>query len=105
MIEMNTESSTQRRLRNFSLRDLAAPLFRRKRVLIVTFLFIFAAAALLGLLRLHNYESHMAILVSRERLDPLVTTEATNQMVATTPALTDRRGQFRGGAAEEPRCS
>ena len=26
-------------------------------------------------------KSHMAILVSRERLDPLVTTEATNQMV------------------------
>ena len=58
-------------------------------MLITTFLFLFAAAALLGLLRLHNYESHMAILVSRERLDPLVTTEATNQMVTMTPALTD----------------
>ena len=90
MIEMETRSSSSRQdFVNFSLRDLAAPLFRRKRVLIVTFLFIFAAAALLGLLRMHNYESHMAILVSRERLDPLVTTEATNQM-GTTPALTDQ---------------
>ena len=75
---------------NFSLRDVTAPLFRRKRVLIVTFLFVFAAAALLGLRRLHKYESHMAILVSRERLDPLVTTEATSQMGAMTPALTDQ---------------
>ena len=32
----------------------------------------------------------MAILVSRERLDPLVTTEATNQMGTMTPALTDQ---------------
>jgi len=89
MIEMETRSSSSRQdFGNFSLRELAAPLFRRKRVLIVSFLFIFAAAALLGLLRMHNYESHMAILVSRERLDPLVTTEATNQM-GTTPALTD----------------
>ena len=74
---------------NFTLRDLVAPLFRRKRVLILTFLSVFAVAALLGLLRLHKYESHMAILVSRERLDPLVSTEATNQMV-NTPALTDQ---------------
>jgi uncharacterized protein involved in exopolysaccharide biosynthesis len=74
----------------FSLRDLTAPLFRRKRFLIVTFLFLFAAAALLGLQRLHKYESRMEILVSRERLDPLVTTEATSQMGAMTPALTDQ---------------
>ena len=86
---MNTEFSSRGNPVNISLRDLAAPMFRRKRVLIATFLFIFAAAALLGLSRLHNYESHMAILVSRERVDPLVTTEATNQVAATTPALTD----------------
>jgi uncharacterized protein involved in exopolysaccharide biosynthesis len=90
MIEINTRSSSSRQdFVNFSLRDLAAPLFRRKRMLIATFLFVFAAAAFYGLLRLRNYESHMAILVSRERLDPLVTSEATNQM-GTTPALTDQ---------------
>ena len=89
MREMNTEFSSRGDPVNISLRDLAAPLFRRRRVLIIAFLLIFAAGALLGHMRLHNYESHMAILVSRERLDPLVTTEATNQMVPMTPALTD----------------
>ncbi len=86
---MNTEYSTREDFASISLRDLVMPLFRRRRVLIIAFLFFFAAAALFGLLRLHGYESHMAILVSRERLDPLVSTEATNQMVPMTPALTD----------------
>jgi uncharacterized protein involved in exopolysaccharide biosynthesis len=89
MREMNTEFSSRGEPINLSLRDLVAPLFRRRRVLLITFLSIFAAAALFGHMRLHNYESRMAILVSRERLDPLVTTEATNQMVPMTPALTD----------------
>ena len=90
MLEMSANSLRREDSTSLSLRDVTAPLFRRKRVLIVTFLFVFAAAALLGLVRLHKYESHMAILVSRERLDPLVTTEATSQMGAMTPALTDQ---------------
>jgi uncharacterized protein involved in exopolysaccharide biosynthesis len=89
MLELSPRSSTREDRINFTLRDLAAPLFRRKRVLIGTFLFIFTVAELLGLLRLHKYESRMAILVSRERQDPLVSTEATNQML-NTPALTDQ---------------
>jgi uncharacterized protein involved in exopolysaccharide biosynthesis len=89
MLEVTPRAFTKEERMSFTMRDLAAPLFRRKRVLLLTFLFVFAVAALLGLLRLHKYESHMAILVSRERLDPLVTTEATNQM-GNTPALTDQ---------------
>jgi uncharacterized protein involved in exopolysaccharide biosynthesis len=85
-MEMITTSSSKEDSLDISLRDLAAPLFRCKRVLIISFLFVFSVATLLGLVRFH--ESHMAILVSRERLDPLVTTEATNQ-IGTTPALTD----------------
>jgi uncharacterized protein involved in exopolysaccharide biosynthesis len=60
---------------SFTLRDLAAPLFRRQRVLTVSFLLVFAAVALLGLSRWHKYEAHMAILVGRERLDPAVSGE------------------------------
>jgi uncharacterized protein involved in exopolysaccharide biosynthesis len=89
MLEMSVRPLTREDSIRFTLRDLVAPLFRRKRVLIATFLFIFTVAAFLGLLRLHKYESHMSILVSRERLDPLVSTEATNQM-GNTPALTDQ---------------
>ncbi len=88
MLEISPRLTREDRV-NFTLRDLVAPLFRRKRVLILTFLSVFAVATLLGLLRLQKYEAHMAILVSRERLDPLVSTEATNQMV-NTPALTDQ---------------
>ena len=54
MIEMNTRSSTRQDSVSFSLRDLAAPLFRRKRVLVVTFLVVFAAVTLAGLLRRPN---------------------------------------------------
>jgi uncharacterized protein involved in exopolysaccharide biosynthesis len=87
--EMNMRSSTRQDAANFSLRDLVAPLFRQKRVVIATFLLVLAPAVLFGLLRLRNYESHMAILVSRERLDPLVTSEATDRM-GMTPVLTDQ---------------
>jgi uncharacterized protein involved in exopolysaccharide biosynthesis len=55
---------------SFTLRDLAAPLFRRQRVLIISFLFVFAAVALVGLSRWHEYEAHMAIQVGRDGPDP-----------------------------------
>jgi uncharacterized protein involved in exopolysaccharide biosynthesis len=96
MLELNPQLSTREDRINFTLRDLVAKLFRRKRVLILTFLFVFAAAGSLGLLRLHKYESRMAILVSRERQDPLVSTEATNQML-TAPALTDQEVNSEAG--------
>jgi uncharacterized protein involved in exopolysaccharide biosynthesis len=88
MLEMSPRLLTRAERTSFTLRDLLTPLFRRKRTLILTFLSIFAIALLLGLLRLHKYESRMAILVTRERQDPLVSTEATNQP-SFTPALTD----------------
>jgi uncharacterized protein involved in exopolysaccharide biosynthesis len=90
MLEMEAGTRIKQDSMTFSLRDLTAPLFRRKRFLSVTFLFLLAAVTLLGTQRLHKYESHMAILVSRERMDPLVTTEATSQIGAMTPALTDQ---------------
>src|ERR1700733_11957443 len=64
---------------SFAPRDLAPPPFRYKRVLLTTFLFVFGAVAFLGLAYLRRYESHMVIQVSRERLDPLATTDAANQ--------------------------
>jgi uncharacterized protein involved in exopolysaccharide biosynthesis len=57
---------------SFTLRDLATPLFRRRRPLVVTFLVVFAAVVLLGLSRWRKYEAHMAVLVGREQLDPAV---------------------------------
>ncbi len=55
---------------SFTLRDLAAPLFRRRRALILSFVLVFVAVALLGLSLWHRYEVRMAILVGRARVDP-----------------------------------
>jgi uncharacterized protein involved in exopolysaccharide biosynthesis len=56
---------------SFTLRDLAAPLFRRRRTLILSFVLVFVAVALLGLSLWHKYEVRMAILVGRARVDPV----------------------------------
>jgi uncharacterized protein involved in exopolysaccharide biosynthesis len=74
---------------DFSLRDLTAPLLRRKRLLLFTFLGILALAVTFILVSGPKYESHLSILVSRERQDPLVTAQATGQLMGQTPALTD----------------
>ncbi len=64
-----------------SLRDLAAPLFRRRQVLVATFLIALVAGVAASLLNPSRYTSRMAILVNHERLDPIVTSQATTQMV------------------------
>jgi uncharacterized protein involved in exopolysaccharide biosynthesis len=89
MLELNTNFQASNDNRGLTLRDLAAPLFRRKGLLIVAFLVFFAVAALLGLLSFHKYESQITILVSRERLDPVGTAAASNRM-GEPPPLTDR---------------
>jgi len=72
MQQMSPRIST--RENRFTLRNLVAPFFRRKHVLIPTFLALFALAATLGWLRFHTYPSHLAIQVSPN-----------------TPALTDQQ--------------
>ena len=66
---------------DLSVRDFLTPLFRRKRLLMVTFFSVLAGIIILAALRGPAYSSRMAILVNQERLDPLVSTEATNQIV------------------------
>ncbi len=73
---------------DLSIRDFLIPLFRRKRLLIVTFLAIFAVAALYVILEGPSYSARMAILVNRERQDPLVSTEATTQLITTNDPVT-----------------
>jgi uncharacterized protein involved in exopolysaccharide biosynthesis len=76
-------------LRGFpTLRDFLTPLFRRKWILFVAFLSVSVGIILLGLLRGAAYSSHMAILVNRERLDPLVSTEATTQLITNDNPVT-----------------
>ena len=77
---MKTRPSTREEFADISLRDAVEPLFRRKKVLLVTFLVVLAASILVGIVMPPEFTSHMSILVNRERLDPLVTTEVTTQV-------------------------
>jgi len=73
---------------HISLRAIVAPLRRRKRVLIGSFAVLFVLLATLSLIGGSPYEAHTSILVSRERMDPLVTS-STQQMLGTAVPLTD----------------
>jgi uncharacterized protein involved in exopolysaccharide biosynthesis len=74
---------------DISLRDLVAPLFRRKRLMWFSFPVLFAVFVVLGLLTTHRFESSMAILVNRERFDPLVTPESTSGMILASNPVTE----------------
>jgi uncharacterized protein involved in exopolysaccharide biosynthesis len=51
-----------------TLRDMAAPLFRRRRLLAGTFLMVFIAVSSAGIARWSKYEAHMTILVGRQHV-------------------------------------
>lgn len=72
-----------------TLRDLVSPLFRHRRLatgcVVGALLCSIAATVLLS----RKYESRMEILVNRERLDPVVTTESTTQVPQLAPQVTE----------------
>jgi uncharacterized protein involved in exopolysaccharide biosynthesis len=73
---------------DLSIRDFLIPLFRRKQLLLITFLAVLSIVILVGLVGGPVYSAHMAILVNRERLDQLVSTEPSSQIVATDNPVT-----------------
>jgi len=81
MKELNLVYPGRRTSAGISLRDLAAPLFRRRQVVVATFLIALVAGVSAGILNPSQYTSRMAILVNHERLDPIVTSQATTQVV------------------------
>lgn len=58
------------------LRDLVAIAFRRWRLIVVCFWGVLLGAILIAILQPNRYASEMKILVKRERVDPVVTPEA-----------------------------
>jgi len=81
-------SENGRHPRAVTLRDVLSIGFRRQRLVLSSSLVIFALATLLVLLRPAQYESEMKILVKRERVDPLVTPEASSQQ-SSWPGVTE----------------
>lgn len=71
-----------------SFRDIAAPLFRRRRTILTCFASTFVLIMLLAAFRGLSYTSRMAVLVNRERLDPLVSTEATTHLITNDNSVT-----------------
>jgi uncharacterized protein involved in exopolysaccharide biosynthesis len=67
-----------------TLRDLMAVGFRHRRLMLLSFLVIFLGTLVATLLMPRQYETHMKILVKRERVDPVVSPESN------TPALLSR---------------
>jgi uncharacterized protein involved in exopolysaccharide biosynthesis len=74
---------------NITIEGLVTPLFRHRRAILLSFVILFALGVGFVLLKGDTYASHVSILVSRERMDPLVSTESTNQLTGNTPPLTD----------------
>ena len=56
-------------------RDVLAILVRRRAAMAGTFCILVAAVLAFALVRKPTYEARMSILVKRERVDPVVTTE------------------------------
>jgi uncharacterized protein involved in exopolysaccharide biosynthesis len=62
-----------------TLRDLFAIMFRHRRLMALSFFGILLGAILAAVLQPNRYEAGMKILVKRERVDPVVTAEASAQ--------------------------
>jgi uncharacterized protein involved in exopolysaccharide biosynthesis len=60
---------------SFTLRDLVGMAFRRRRVIVLAFAGLMVGSILAILILPPTYEAEMKILVQRERVDPLVSTE------------------------------
>jgi uncharacterized protein involved in exopolysaccharide biosynthesis len=73
--EVVRQPEEQRLVIQVSMRDLVAPLFRRQRLLLVTFLAVALGTVVTVLLLPKQYEAEMKILVKRERIDPTMTTD------------------------------
>ena len=65
-----------RRYSNITLRDVAAVLFRQRRLLIASFAVILAAAVVLSGAFSPSYKAEMEILVRHGRVDPVVTSQS-----------------------------
>jgi uncharacterized protein involved in exopolysaccharide biosynthesis len=73
---------------SISLRDMVTPVFRQKRLVTMSFLGVFIGAILAATFLANYYQVNFEILVNRERVDPMVTTEQTSQSSLPAQAVT-----------------
>jgi polysaccharide biosynthesis transport protein len=87
MTEPNMESAS-RQNSDASMRDMLAPLFRRKRTFALTFLAVLLGTVVTAFMFAHTHEAKMEILVNEQRLDPTVSAQSTQSQTA-APPVTD----------------
>src|SRR5579871_6837432 len=75
-----------------SLRDIVAPLFRQRRLILYSFTAIFVLAIGAAIFVPKQYRAEMMILVKRERIDETVTSNKTTVLEA-RPELTEEQVQ------------
>ncbi len=88
MAESDMEGLFEKKKSDPTLRDLLAPLFRRKRVLALTFFGIMLGTVVAAFVLNSMHKGTMEILVNEQRVDPTVTSQST-QGQAAPPAVSD----------------
>ncbi len=90
MDNLTNRPDGSRASRPLTLRDVAAPVFRQRRLASLIFAGIFFGAVLTGLLLPRKYEAEMKILLNRERADAVVTPDPTvASAAASVPAVSE----------------
>ena len=85
MAEINTETVRP----DPTLRDLLAPLFRRKKTVIFIFCGVLLGTALAAILLTRGHQANMEILVSSDRVDPVLTPQSTQSAAGPAPQVSD----------------
>lgn len=88
MGNLTTKKAPAGEIRQLTVRDMLAPLFRKKQVVLATFFAIVAVAILMAWRGASYYASTMQVVVERERSEPTVTPQqvsiqATNKVITT----------------------
>src|SRR5271170_1568704 len=89
MSEQNYRNASGKATQEATLRDIVMPLFRRRRLLILAFCGILLGAVVAAVFLSSRYEARMDILVNRDRMDPMVTTEQFSQTAPVAPLVTE----------------
>ena len=82
MEEPNLSNHDSNGVSSHTLRDLLTIAFRHRRLMVLSFLGVLSGAILAAALQPNLYEAEMKILVKRGRVDPIVTSEASQPQVA-----------------------
>ncbi|MFZ0911520.1 MAG: Wzz/FepE/Etk N-terminal domain-containing protein [Candidatus Acidiferrales bacterium] len=89
MNEVNFQNTSGKATSETTMRDILAPLFRHRRLLVLSFSGILLGAIIAAFFLSNRYEASMEVLVNRDRMDPVVTTEQFTQTASVAPPVTE----------------